>query len=275
MKYATFWQRFAAAWIDFFVLLPFTLIQSWLGSASKTAALVLVLPMTSAYLGYTIYCHGRFGQTVGKYATGIRVLRTTGERLAGEKLGCAVQSTLRFPFSVSVHRSSRWLPLQTPSITTLAGCSALRIFRRLSRLGLAWTSTASQIWVWSELVTMLFNKRRRALHDFIAGTVVKAKQRTTDAETAGCRTHSSLLAGTIANAACILDSVLGFSGARFSCWDIFDGAPRVRFRAILVNRRMDVSFGALMFKRARRFKYLSAFCFVSLGGCSSGLHGRG
>ena len=135
MKYATFWQRFAAAWIDFFVLLPFTLIQSWLGSASKTAALVLVLPMTSAYLGYTIYCHGRFGQTVGKYATGIRVLRTTGERLAGEKLGCAVQSTLRFPFSVSVHRSSRWLPLQTPSITTLAGCSALRIFRRLSRLG--------------------------------------------------------------------------------------------------------------------------------------------
>jgi len=29
-----------------------------------------------------------------------------------------------------------------------------------------------QIWVWSEFVTMMFNKRRRAVHDFIAGTVV-------------------------------------------------------------------------------------------------------
>jgi uncharacterized RDD family membrane protein YckC len=29
-----------------------------------------------------------------------------------------------------------------------------------------------QVWVWSELVVVLFNRRRRALADFIAGTVV-------------------------------------------------------------------------------------------------------
>ena len=29
-----------------------------------------------------------------------------------------------------------------------------------------------QIWIWSELIVMLTNRRRRALHDFIAGTVV-------------------------------------------------------------------------------------------------------
>lgn len=28
------------------------------------------------------------------------------------------------------------------------------------------------IWVWSELVVLLTNRKRRALHDFIAGTVV-------------------------------------------------------------------------------------------------------
>jgi hypothetical protein len=28
------------------------------------------------------------------------------------------------------------------------------------------------IWVWSEVVVILFNERRRALHDFIAGTIV-------------------------------------------------------------------------------------------------------
>ena len=33
-------------------------------------------------------------------------------------------------------------------------------------------SVVQQIWIWSELVVMLTNERRRALHDFIAGTVV-------------------------------------------------------------------------------------------------------
>lgn len=38
-------------------------------------------------------------------------------------------------------------------------------------------SIASQVWLWSELVVLLFNKKRRALHDFIAGTVVIKKAR--------------------------------------------------------------------------------------------------
>jgi uncharacterized RDD family membrane protein YckC len=29
-----------------------------------------------------------------------------------------------------------------------------------------------QIWIWGEFVTMLFNKKRRAVHDYMAGTVV-------------------------------------------------------------------------------------------------------
>jgi uncharacterized RDD family membrane protein YckC len=33
----------------------------------------------------------------------------------------------------------------------------------------------TQIWVWSEFLTMLFNQKRRAIHDFMAGTVVIKK----------------------------------------------------------------------------------------------------
>lgn len=42
-----------------------------------------------------------------------------------------------------------------------------------------WYGTISilqQVWIWSEVVVVLFNKRKRALHDFIAGTVVIQKQ---------------------------------------------------------------------------------------------------
>jgi len=31
------------------------------------------------------------------------------------------------------------------------------------------------IWIWSELITMMFNERRRAIHDYMAGTVVIQK----------------------------------------------------------------------------------------------------
>ena len=81
MRYATFWQRFAAIWIDSFVLLPLVLLDVWLDSLSRAAAIALVLPMTAAYAAYTIYCHGRYGQTVGKHVMGVRVVRTTGEQI--------------------------------------------------------------------------------------------------------------------------------------------------------------------------------------------------
>lgn len=80
-NYATFWQRFAAMWGDVFVLLPLVFLQVWLESISKGAAIILGVPMTAAYCAYTIHCHGRCGQTVGKRAMGIRVVPTTGERI--------------------------------------------------------------------------------------------------------------------------------------------------------------------------------------------------
>jgi uncharacterized RDD family membrane protein YckC len=41
--------------------------------------------------------------------------------------------------------------------------------------GPSWGMTVNillQIWVWSEFVSMMFNKKRRAIHDFMAKTVV-------------------------------------------------------------------------------------------------------
>jgi len=32
------------------------------------------------------------------------------------------------------------------------------------------------VWYWSEIIVILFNKRNRALHDFLAGTVVIHKK---------------------------------------------------------------------------------------------------
>jgi uncharacterized RDD family membrane protein YckC len=47
--------------------------------------------------------------------------------------------------------------------------------RRLNEIAPAWykpLQIVQNVWVWGELIVLLTNKKRRALHDFIAGTVV-------------------------------------------------------------------------------------------------------
>ena len=172
MNYASFWQRFGAMWIDFFVLVPLIFFAVWVQSISRVAAMALLVPMAVAAGGYTIYCHGRYGRTFGKYAVGIRVVRTKGERIGwGEAW---MRSSIDVVFSVLGVVSSFIALVAIPDAqyNGIGFVERTQTLQALEPTWLAWTPVASQIWIWSEVVVMLFNKQRRALHDFIADTVV-------------------------------------------------------------------------------------------------------
>jgi uncharacterized RDD family membrane protein YckC len=179
-SYATFWQRFAAMWIDFFVLLPLLIVDGLLEALSKAAAMALLVPMAAAYAGYSIYFHGRFGQTIGKRVMGIRVVRVTGERIGWREAW--LRSSVDLVLSL-VGVIGTFMALAVISDADYYGVGWLRRAENLAAVQprwLGWAGTAAQIWVWSEVIVMLFNKRRRALHDFIAGTVVVSEQRAPD-----------------------------------------------------------------------------------------------
>lgn len=181
-NYATFWQRFAAMWIDVFVLLPLLVVQGFLESLSKGAALAFVIPMAAAYVAYSIYCHGRFGQTLGKRVMRIRVIRATGGRIGWREAW--LRSSIEV-FFAALGIIGSFVALATITDADYYGVGWMQRGENLAALEpawLAWTGTATQIWMWSEVVVMLFNKRRRALHDFIAGTVVASEQRIADAQ---------------------------------------------------------------------------------------------
>jgi uncharacterized RDD family membrane protein YckC len=177
MNYATFWQRFAAMWIDFFVLLPVIVIQQFAESVSKVAAFVLVVPIAAAFAAYHIYFHGRFGQTIGKRAMDIRVVRTTGERIGWREAW--LRSSVDLVFAVFGVIGS-FVALAAVPDSDYYGVGWMQRAHNLAAhqpVWLGWTFTAGQIWIWSEVVVMLFNRRRRALHDFLAGTVVISERR--------------------------------------------------------------------------------------------------
>jgi uncharacterized RDD family membrane protein YckC len=182
---ATFSQRLAAALIDLAVFLPVIAAQAIFFKHSKGLAIALVIPLSFCFLAYVIYCHGRYGQTIGKRVMRIRVLTISRERLAWSNawarssvdIGLTALSTLSF-FVALLH-----IPESLYYVDSYF--EQIKNLQAYEPFWTSWSATATQVWVWGEFVTMLFNKQRRALHDFIGGTVVVSERSTSSAAVLG------------------------------------------------------------------------------------------
>lgn len=172
MRYAGFWPRLGAIVVDCVVLAPIIMLSFWTFSASRTVALSAEVLISCLFALYSIYFVGRWGQTIGKMALRIKVVALNGEE-AG------------FVRAFYRHAVDLAFSLATSALTVYALMSVTsREFDLLpfdARLDLLQTRTASWTdilnwlliaWTLSELVVLLLNEKRRAIHDYIAGTVV-------------------------------------------------------------------------------------------------------
>lgn len=168
MLYAGFGRRLAANLVDIFVFLPFGIAQVLLTLHSETWTAISIVLSPMLVQAYYIFCHARWGQTLGKRAVGIRVVKVSGERLTWREaiLRSLVDVVLTIFYILSM-ASILFPNLEALWLEWVIAFSSLWIIK-LDIIG--------QVWFWSELVTMLFNKKKRALHDFIAGTVVIQEQ---------------------------------------------------------------------------------------------------
>jgi uncharacterized RDD family membrane protein YckC len=168
-KYSTFAPRFWSESVDSCVLAPIGFISYAILSLNipRSQAELVVIVQNLAWLLYTVVMHGRYGQTVGKMVTKVRVVdfRTEGKI-------SFLQAWLRegIPMVLSLGMVGyEVLCILNGSLTpkSVANGSAPpfgKLFWLLAAL--------PSLWFVAEVVTMLTNDKRRALHDFIAGTVV-------------------------------------------------------------------------------------------------------
>jgi uncharacterized RDD family membrane protein YckC len=179
-RYKTFWRRFGANLIDGFllsfaalvilvpiiVLVFFASMDAEGGEAELSLAGVLLMfgimiALQVCIHAYTILMLWKYGQTVGKMATGIVVRRAD----SGAAIG----------FREAVLRSSGEIGLQLLYLLIVAaGASAVTSDEAFEAMNNGHAAIGPCWWL-AELVTMLTNSRRRALHDLIAGTVVTKK----------------------------------------------------------------------------------------------------
>jgi uncharacterized RDD family membrane protein YckC len=172
MRYAGFWPRLGAIVVDTVVFAPIIMLSFWTFSASRPIALSFEIPIACLFALYSIYFVGRWGQTLGKMALGIRVVAVDGESAGYARAFYRHAVDLAFSLATSA------LTLYALMTVTNQEFELLAFDARLELLGAktgSWTDILNWLllaWTLSELVVLLFNEKRRAIHDYIAGTVV-------------------------------------------------------------------------------------------------------
>lgn len=168
-RYRTFEPRLWASITDALVISVLAYIPQNFASfypavwdtALWLAVIVIVWGYPAIAWVYSVYLHGRFGQTLGKMSTRVRVV----DALTEEQITFR-HALLRdcVPILISI-------PLLIYNSYLLLIESPVRESSALNELA-NWTISIGGIWWLVELITMLTNNKRRAVHDFIAGTVV-------------------------------------------------------------------------------------------------------
>ena len=158
-KYSTFFPRFFASIIDGIVLSLISYVLVFIGRNLGLQTFIEYIDFVKVVV-YSVALHAVYGQTIGKMTTSVKVVDFNTENKITFKQAllrdCApvfcIIILLFLSFYIRIYNLTK-IPEWLLYIMAILGYIYL-------------------IWFILEIVTMLFSKKRRALHDLIAGTVV-------------------------------------------------------------------------------------------------------
>ena len=143
------------------VFTPLWFADSWVQGATAAPLVLAIWFVVYTVSFYSVALHAHYGQTFGKIVMGVKVVDVSETKLSIR------QAILRdiVPIFFSVLSIASALP------RIFSGLGPYKTAGELSWIDYGWAS-GSLIWFLLEVVTMLTNEKRRAVHDFIAGSVV-------------------------------------------------------------------------------------------------------
>jgi len=170
--YGGFWLRLGALLLDGIFVLPVAYLSLYLNSFGKNIYFLTIIPTLLFTLWYGIFLPKRYGGTPGKLAVGLKIIRLDGEAIGWK------ESILRYSIDFVISLFS--VILMTVSIlnaddsiyTNISWLKQSLYLTSLAPFFFKICTWINNIWVYGELIVLLTNKRKRAIHDFIAGTVI-------------------------------------------------------------------------------------------------------
>jgi uncharacterized RDD family membrane protein YckC len=172
LTYAGFWRRFGAFWIDAMIQAAAGWTILLVSQQLRLSPGFWALPGLLVNLFFNVHLVHRFGATPGLLLLKMRIAMVDGTpvKLRAATLRYSVLFVLTTLGSIATLMAS--LSMTTEEYYSL---SLVERGRQVLALAPSWYASVSilfQCWVWGEFVSLLFNKKRRAIQDFMAGTVV-------------------------------------------------------------------------------------------------------
>lgn len=162
-KYFTFWPRFWATVIDAIIFVIILYVECLAFGVEYSSEDKFLQALNYVQLSiYAIFMHGFFGQTLGKMFMGVKVLSHDTEAKIN------IKQALRRE-SVSLALNISWVLIILVVAISFEVSGVISESLSYAVIGFGFLVIA---WTLSEFVTMLFNDKRRALHDYIGKTVV-------------------------------------------------------------------------------------------------------
>jgi uncharacterized RDD family membrane protein YckC len=177
LRYAGFWPRFAAGMIDVLVAGVFVWPLVWAAGRSRELSILVPTTLFVSTTAIYLFLVVRYGGEPGKLVMGLRIALVDGSAVTWRA------AVLRVAVGILLSALDEILAAHATMQIPHSEFIALSFLERTHRIGEItgdmgrYLQYAGSVWGSAELLTLLFNKRRRSLHDFIAGTVVVHRDR--------------------------------------------------------------------------------------------------
>lgn len=160
-KYQTTMRRFWAGFVDGWLFIPLGWLDGWVFSTARSTAFLAAWILISypVYWLYSVLMHGFYGQTLGKILLKVKVLDVSEAPISMR------QAFLRDSIYIVINTAALIVSLYFVLSGRMADEDAIVTANAVLLL-------AALLWFFAEILTCLTNAKRRAVHDFIAGTVV-------------------------------------------------------------------------------------------------------
>jgi uncharacterized RDD family membrane protein YckC len=170
--YAGFWLRFGSFLLDALFMYPVIFLTLYLNGLGKNNYFYTLIPNLAFGIWYSIYLPKKYGGTPGTLVAGVNIIRLDGESIGWKEAILRHSVLLALSILSSIWMTSCLLSADDETFKNLGWLQQQQYLMTLSPGFFKFYNWASNIWMYSELIVLLTNKRKRAIHDFIAGTVI-------------------------------------------------------------------------------------------------------
>jgi len=172
LRYAGFWPRLGSLLLDVIILLPLTALVVWGKSINRLFDVYYFVPGILFGLFYNVYLVRHYGGTPGKLIVRIRIRKLDGEPVGYHEAFLRYLPDFIFTVLISVTLLFPLFHISDDKYLSLTFTERNKYVVESAPSWLKPVQDIQAIWFWGELIVLLTNRKRRALHDFIAGTVV-------------------------------------------------------------------------------------------------------